>query len=407
MVKGFDPDALSRRDLRRLVGELWRDPRCNGIAPVVLKAAMTADAKSLDRMVLTAYLRHFPTAHPAFERLRDASAQTATRRDWPWRARGEVWRLWDAEAGPERLADALLTHDDPAGILREAGCDGDLAQGAYVGNAIMKACERAAEAQGDAARTLGERLITLFETMAIAGHDAMLAWALLGPWLDNAPLKAYQDRLTKLLVTRIGDPRLHPARWEAVAAEISDSEALRLVAMMRRWLTDATVREFFKIVTHTTNDLAQWQERETYWLGYLEAGLIDDAWFALGTNADQLLRRRADHAEMDHGIIMGDRQYADPSHSSLVMAIGDLRIAEWSHSGACRFWRKSDRTAPILYRSQYFGIQLRAMNGEAGFDALWHRKGWQKPFAEKIFVESGVEHPLHGAGYGLAKAQGK
>jgi hypothetical protein len=393
MSDGFDPAALSMRDLRRLTGELWTDPRCDGIATAVLDAAVAADAKSLDRTLLTAYLRHFPGSHPAFEQLRAASELTAARRDWPWRARGETWQLWDGGAGPERVAAALLKADDPASVLREAGLDGDLAQGAFVGDAIGVACELAAAAKGNAAQVLGGRLITLFEGLAIAGHDAMLAWALLVPWLDRTPAKAHRARIAKLLVKRLGDPRLNPARWEAIAAEMRDPDALSLVALLRRWLTDATVREFFKIVTHTTNDVAQWQEREAFWLGYLDAGLIDEAWFALGVNADQLIRRRPDRTEMDYGLITGERQYADPSHSSLILSVGRLRIAEWSHSGACRFWDASDRTAPIPYRKQYFGLQLRAMNGGPEFEYLSHWSGWQRNFATKVKTMTGRAHP--------------
>jgi hypothetical protein len=94
------------RDLRRLVGELWDDSRCDAIAPAVLDAAVTANAKSCDRAVLVAYLRHFPSAHPAFERLRAAAALTAERRDWPWRARGQRWRLDAAQRIPN--AETLM-----------------------------------------------------------------------------------------------------------------------------------------------------------------------------------------------------------------------------------------------------------------------------------------------------------
>ena len=65
----MDPRTLSRRDLRRLVNDMWPDERCDGIARATLDAAVAANAKSLDRSVLTAYLRHFPCDHPAFDAL--------------------------------------------------------------------------------------------------------------------------------------------------------------------------------------------------------------------------------------------------------------------------------------------------------------------------------------------------
>ncbi|WP_336950715.1 EH signature domain-containing protein [Sphingobium aromaticivastans] len=398
---GVDPRALSRRDLRRMVGELWPYEGCDGFAPAALDAAVGANAKSLDRSVLTAYLRHFPLEHPSFEALRAASALTAERHDWPWRSRGERWRLWDADAGPARLAKALLESDDPVAVLREAGLDGDLAQGGFVTDAVEAACEQAGSARGEQAQAIGARLIVLFDRLAIGGMEAMLAWALLTPWVGTSPDRTYRKKLVRLLVDRIGDPRMDAARWQAVLADLPDGEgSVDILTLLKRWLTDLTVREFFRVVAHTTDDPVQWGQREAFWLGYLDAGLIDEAWFALGTRAEQMIRPKQQEKGVDYGTITGDRQYADPSHSALILSIGSMRLAEWSHSGACRFWRAEDRTAPIPYQKQYFGYQLRAMNGDPFFEYISHHGGWQQRFAKRISTRSGRLHPKYGEGHG-------
>ena len=108
------PAELQRRDLRRLVKELWDDPRCDHLAVATVDAAVAANAQSLDRSVLTAYLRHFPREHPAFEHLRSAARFTASRRPWDWRARGETWQLWDHDEAPKRLARSLLESETGA-----------------------------------------------------------------------------------------------------------------------------------------------------------------------------------------------------------------------------------------------------------------------------------------------------
>lgn len=395
MAEMFDPMRLARRDLRRLVNEMWPDRRCDMVAPGVLDAAVAKDAKSVDRAVLTAYLRHFPLDHPHFERLRAASALTAGRRDWPWRQRGEDWALWDKDAGPERLAKALLDHPDAMATLRAAGLDGDLVQGEFVADALEAACEQAADASGDQAVAIGGRLIALFDVLAIRNINAMLTWALLTPWVNRPPPDDHRNRITNLLVSRVGDPRIHLARWQALAAEMRDPDALRLVAMVRRWLTQRTVRQFFAIVGATTNDPRQWAAREEFWLAYLDDGAIDDAWFAFGRQAEALAQGtiRPDDGLM-YGEITGGG--ADSSQSALIMAIGDVRIAEWSNNGACRFWDRRDPKAPELYKSQYFGMQLRAMNGGQGYDkrfaAIPHAGGWQPKFAGFIYRLSGSRH---------------
>lgn len=396
MAERFNPARLRRRDLRRLVSELWNDPRCDAIAPAVIDATLAADAKSLDRALLTTYLRAFPTEHPAFSQLSTASAVGADRHDWPWRERGERWALWDRHKGPSRLAGALLSQPDARAVLSEAGLDGELELGEFVADALEAACEQAADQSGMAAVAAGERLIAVFEQITIGGTEAMLAWALLAPWLDQAPPDAYRDRLTKLLVTRIGDPRLQAAKWDAIASEMRDPEAPRLIAMVRRWLTRRTVRQFFSVVGATTSDPRQWAAREEFWLAYLDDGAIDEAWFALGRQADAL----ADGAikndgDLLYGEITGGG--ADPSHSALILSIGDVRVAEWSHNGSCRFWDAGDRQAPKLYQKQYYGMALRAMNGgpryEQRFSAIPHASGWQSKFAGFIHHFAHRLHP--------------
>jgi len=287
-------------------------------------------------------------------------------------------------------------------VLRGAGLDGDLVQGEFVADALELACEMAGREKGEAAIAAGDRLITLFQQLAVTGANAMLAWALLTPWAERAPPDEYRDRVAKLLVARVGDPRIQRARWDALAAEMPGDGASALVSMVRRWLTQRTVRQFFSIVGATTNDPQQWTAREQFWLGYLDSGVIEDAWFAFGRQAE-LLADSAIKAEGDlmYGEITGGG--ADPSHSALLMSIGDVRIAEWSHNGSCRFWDRADRQAPALYQKQYFGLQLRAMNGGRGYEdrfaAIPHMRGWQSKFAGFVHQFTGLTHPRHGNGY--------
>ena len=405
----MDPRLLSRRDLRRLVSDMWADERCHGIARPTLDAAVAANAKSLDRSVLTAYLRHFPQDHPSFEALRAACALTADRRDWSWRGRGEQWQLWDAVAGPERIAAALLGSDDPAAMLREAGLDGDLAQGAFVADAIEAACEQVGQARGERAQLLGTRLITLFDRLAIGGMEAMLAWALLAPWGDGLPPKDYMKIINGLLIAKVGDPRINGSKWAAVEKEvtlwIAGYVPGSITQRLSFWLAEQTVRAFFSIVRKTTDRQDQWDAREEFWLGYLESGAVTEAWFAFGRRAEQLAGHMARVEQIRYGLVSGG---ADPSHSALIFSIGSLRIAEWSHNGSCRFWpdihathadaRLKRYVAPKLYQDKYDGNLLRITVGPPGFAYVPHMSMWQWRFASIIYHSTGCRHPVYGVG---------
>lgn len=384
----MNPAEMRLRDLRRLVRDMWDDPRCDGVASAVLDAAIGVDAKSCDRAVIAGYLDHFPTNHPAFERLTRASELAANRRDWPWRERGLRWRLWDREAGPARLANALLESDDPAALLREAGLDGDLAEGEFVAEALEDACEQAGAATGDRAIALGERLIALFGQLSVRDVDVALVDGLLRPWSSASPPDSHKRKLGTFLTSRLGDPRMEKARWSIVADQ-------SLIMILRRWLTEAAVRAFFSIVGRTAERKDQWAAREAFWLGYLDAGAVNDGWFAFGRRAEQLAGTLAKEESLQYGRVTGG---ADPSHSALIMSIGDVRIAEWSHNGSCRFWPSSQKRAPIPYRREYDGNALRMMTGGSGFDRIPHTSGWQPKFARKIYAATGVTHPVYGRG---------
>lgn len=393
------PTQLRTRDLRRLVRQMWNDPRCDPIVPAVLDAAIAADAKSCDRAIITGYLDHFPTDHPDFERLTHASALAARRRDWPWRERGERWRLWNGDEGPARLASALLESDDPAATLREVGLDGDLAEGEFVAEALNDACEKAATARGAHAVRLGEQLIALFGKLSARELDGALIDGLLRPWVHTQPEDAHKRRLGGFLTARYGDPRIERTRWAALAQELAergtgyDPEAL--IDTLRRWLTEAAVRAFFSIVGRTAERKDQWAAREKFWLGYLDSGAVRDGWFAFGRQAERLAGGLAKDEALQYGRVIGG---ADPSHSSLILSIGDLRIAEWSHNGKCRFWPAAQRSAPVPYRREYDGLLLRTTHGPAGFDHFSHVGPWQAKFARKIHCTTGVEHPFYGRG---------
>lgn len=397
------PASLRARDAKRLLRDMWVEPGCEGVERNLLDDGVGRDRTSIDRAILESYLLRFPTLHPAFPDLRGATEMVARRRDWPWHARGEDFRLWDEQAGPKRLATALLATDRPIEVLRRAGLDGDLATGAFVRQAVRSACAVAVTQKGATAVECGNRLIALASTIRGAeGVDALLALALLAPWVESGPPAEHQQKVTTLLIGRIGDPRLAPARWSALAAELQlqgiDFAIDAVFAVLRRWLVQATVREFFAVVAKTTDRRDQWKDRTAFWLGYLDAGYITDAWFAFGSQAEREARRFMKDQSMAFARIEGAG--ASANQSALLMTIGDVRVAEWSDNGSCRFWRATRPKAPPLYQSVYYGLVLRSMDAERGFEPLPHMGStWQNRFAKRIYDRTGVVHPSYGQGW--------
>jgi hypothetical protein len=377
------------RDLRRAIADIWTDSTRDAQAAPVVGHGLAAGRKSFDRALLLAYLRRFDPDHPAFSRLAHAAGIAADRHDWPWRARGREWQLWDLARGPGRVGDALVRADDPAAVLGAAGLDGDLAQGGFALKALRTVCDVVSESRGAEAERLGTKLIALFDRLEVRQLNTQLAVALLTPWARTKPREEYRKRIGALLVKRIGDPRINAAAWAALGVPAD------LVAVLRGWLVETAVRAFFAIVGRTTDRKDQWAAREAFWLGYLDVGAITDAWFAFGRQAESLAGAIAREEAVQYGRVVGG---ADPSHSSLILSIGDTRIAEWSHNGSCRFWPASHKSAPVPYRPSYDGHALRTTTGGAGFAYIPHQGGWEGKFARKVHATTGVVHPKHGRG---------
>lgn len=400
-IEGQETGRLRPRDLKRLVAEIWEETELSARVPQLLDGCVTRDRSSIDRVIVQSYLAKFPTDHAAFRALTAASAFVANRRNWPWKKRGESWSLWIPDVGPNILAQALLASDDPRKVLRESGLSGDLGSGAFVSHALLAACKIAGGHRATAAETSANSLITLLDVLPTNSRlNAAFAFALLHPWESQNCSEDHRRRVSNVLVRRIGDPRLAAARWSALRQEgqadhpHADFEAA--FAVLRRWLVQATVRQFFAVVAKTTDRQDQWAERTAFWLGYLDAGVITDAWFAFGSMAERLATNLLRDESVGYARIEGAG--ADASHSALLFTLGDLRIAEWSHNGRTRFWRVKDRKAPPLYQKIYYAMVLRAMDGGAGFEALSHVSGWQWKFARHIHNETGIRHPKWGKG---------
>lgn len=398
------PHCLKPKDLKRLLEEMWLDEALDDEAADMLDHGVKRNRKSIDRTIISAYLRAFPVDHPAFDRLTHASAYVARRHDWLWRERGEKWQLWDVDAGPARLSRELLASDTPTQLLRDAGLDGDLATGGFVEEALLVACETAAREQGEGAQATGRRLIALFEGFpASQDLNAALTYALLAPWTTSNCSEAHQRLISGLLVSRNGDPRLAPQRWSALRQDVlalyPEARVEDAFAVLRHWLVRATVREFFSVVAKTVERRDQWKERTDFWLAYLDAGFITDAWFAFGPQAERLARKFMEGQKVEYATLEGGG--ATPKQSALIFTIGDMRIAEWSDNGKCRFWHGTDPRAPALYDRRYYGPALRAEATGQSLHEISHNppNGWQLKFARHVYQNAGIRHPRHGAGW--------
>lgn len=145
-----------------------------------------------------------------------------------------------------------------------------------------------------------------------------------------------------------GDPRVNPTRWQRVKAEAPEAYALLL-----KWLTKASVYQFFDIIDQIA-DQNMWRYRRAFWTAYLEAGHIDEAWVVFGASGYYLAQNyaRQNNVKFSYGRLQsGGGRTSD--QSALIMRIGDLIITEWSHSGKCNLYLPSEGYIPKLHQPHY------------------------------------------------------
>lgn len=398
---------IPRFQLNRVLRGAWFDADFDDLGLEAIERASADQRRSSDQALIDGYLTYFPIGRPVIGRLAEAALAAAKRHDWAWRKRATQWKLFNPDDGPAKIASHIV-RCEPNGVgnmLLETGLGANLSASAYGQITFSAACNATASLKAAKAVTPQQNLLHMFDRNELAGQLDVVVRALLEPWIETKPSAEHRKAISEFLLDQVGDPRLQKSRWDGIvkslAQSLGEERAAQIVQVFKRWLTDVAMREFFRAIAKTTDRPDQWAQRERFWLAYLDEGLVTDAWPALGVRArnqiEDLIRQSGERPEF--GIIRG----GPSSSSSIIMQIGDLRIAEWSDNGSCRFWSDSDPKAPRLYAKIYDGGRLRTTAGRNDFEFESHvpqSPGWEGKFAGIIHRRTSIGHPQLGRGRG-------
>lgn len=361
--KGGD---ISRRDLREGCKTLFHPPLAPGrrpdLAARLFHEVETRQRRAAFLALIGAYLDGYAVDDEAVARLGqrlDEASET-----WPWRAHdpwpGRVKRhhIFQADRAPLELARTVLASEkSPEAILGDAGLDTDGRRLGGLGQAAFEAACKIVEQSSKAkAQRLQDRLIS-WACPTGRGRDFgyAKAWptfasALFKPWEAAPPPSQHQSRISELAIDYAGDPRTMPPRWRQVESEHPDA-----ISILKRWLVRASVLQFFEIVDSVALE-RMWRFRKAFWASYVEAEFVDDAWIVFGSagasRARAVAERSGEPALRQFGKLDAGGGRA-PNHACLLMRIGDLTIAEWSHNGRCYIWKRDTPKAPRLGRTSY------------------------------------------------------
>ena len=218
-------------------------------------------------------------------------------------------------------------------------------------------------------------------------QKALLATALLKPWLDHDPTDVVKKKIGDFCVEILGDPRFQGFNWTQV------DEVVR--TLLLRWLTGRTLELFFDVLKNTADSI--WKHRQEFWTPFYRNGYITEAWVVLGPYAHRYAQRRYQGSDLIYGLLSGK---SDDGQSVLLMRMGDYLFCEWSHNGKLRVAPISAARAPKLYAKYYdaddlyFRSEQFVSNTGTVHDGLPHlhsdKKWWQTMAASFISRNLGI-----------------
>ena len=387
-------DQVSDRDWTRAAFVLW-----HGEAPLAADTRFLDPYLSrLDRrrrrrevsFLISAYLRAFAPDLPSIQQVGAVLARLALIWDWPWADRQRELHLFNPERGPAALAQACLGDDEPARVLSRLGLDHLHGQGLVL-TAQLLAVDNVEKALASG-RAPDARLERLLRWTVDAGGVAPrlrgpLADALLRPWLSRPAPDQLKQEIQDFLLQHYGDPRTKPERWAAVSDDAKQ--------IFRKWLARAALQQFLEIIDSLALE-RHWKYRRAFWIAYFDRDWVWDAQVAFGpggaTLARQLFGPDASFAEL----VRGGAKVIDSGHAVLLMRLGTLTIADWSHNGQGAIWRGGNHMAPSLLKRSYTSNDVHW--GTADF--VWVHGGaanytWQDKVRDFIAEETGLALPPH------------
>jgi len=345
--------------------------------------------------LLFVFLREYPTRLKTFHiyrnGLRTCLSQSPSLRIQLAKNRCENYHLL-AENGPKQFAKIILEGKLPPNeMLQNAGLTGQLETQGFSIAAYREVLKRIYQ-ELSSGNQQADLLNNLFSFATVESENKLrlrfdagaksLADALLLPYAHNKAHSEHQKVIQSFLVNMMGDPRIVKSRWVNV-----DKRAKEVIF---GWLVEATLDVFFRILDKTADKI--WRYRKAFWSAYYKNGYIRDAWAVLGKNAVSITKQINDR-KIRFGQLIGG--YAN-NQSVLLLRIGDLIIAEWSHNGKCRIWRDTEENQniiPKLYDTEFY-YNASSLRRIADFEQVHHASDygtWQTKVERYIRRQTNIK----------------
>jgi hypothetical protein len=395
LVKAFRSGKIpDRSDLSKAPWCLW-----GAIPPITqegwilqryLEHVEAAGRIRLFRRLASVYFVAFPKDQAGFDKVADTLARVASRFDSPWSKAASELAIFDPVKGPTRLAEAAFyARKAPSEIIQSYGLSNVPLDAKFIEAAFLIGIESIGK---NPSRDPDEHLrrvkswgLRTDGNVAFEQHRGALVDALVQPFADPMPSKQVRDNFISVLVSKFGDPRLHPGRW----GQMADS-----ASVIRRWLTDQSLRQFLDVFDDSALE-HQWKYRRAFWEAVYRRDIISEAWVIFdkvgGDRAQRLFEKETPFARWEAG---GTKQIQS-GQGCLLLKIGRGIIAEWSHNGRCCIWYDAaDPEAPTMHKRLYQSHEAMLRRPARDRISVPHQYAaeysWQRKIADAVYEMTGV-----------------
>lgn len=385
--------ALSAADRLNCAWLLWRGERPLARRPELLAPYVKwlgegpKPRRHAWRALIQAYLDEYAFDRPELDKAAGLIRSKVAAWRWAWADRQAQHNLFDPQLGPAALArHVLLDAPDPAAGLANFGLVGRLRRGGFAAAGFTLALSALQDYFADEASPKSDlpqrvlRWATLDSPLTYPQMRPRLAEALLVPFAQKAPPPELFGGLLAFLAIHLGDMRTAPEAW----LDVNDVGQM----VMSRWLAREALERYLPIVEALGHE-NQWGWRRAFWTAYLDCGGLVDAWLVMAEGAlrsnPTLGRNGVGYGRLEPG------PGVEANHAVLLMKIGGVTVADWSHNGRCYLWGPGSPAAPRLHNPTYSGRELTRDSDNKGVVHGGSEMGrWQREVASFLRDRGGV-----------------
>ncbi len=364
----------------------------------LIKAIKQRSRKSHYRALMTCYVMSFSRQNPKCRKIASTLSANKDKLSRAWVRRIDYLNLLAIDSIEGKLAKKILENPDEQRVFEESGLVGVFGSSGLVNSAIITVAQIIRkEITNDDDSNFDQFIELITDNGKIKsnfGPASMIA--LLLPFVDKSPPPGIKNKLKDLFLKSFHDPRISRHRWPEIDTALMDiTTHERCISLIRKWLNSDSIDLFFKIIQKHAPSV-QFEPRQKLWQTYFDQDHVADAWVILGSEAfktAQIMKKTDDTAT---SLRWAKLAGVLSDQSVLLMEIGNLVVAEWSHSGKFRAWYRDSQDRPQFYRSEYTGTGLRQYsntieNVSGGWsDGITHNGNWVARAQSYISEETGI-----------------